>query len=48
MTLAPLLHAPTAIQVHALAAVTAFVLGLLQWALPKGTFPHRTMGWFWN
>jgi len=47
MTLAPLLGAPAAIQVHAFAAVTAFVLGLAQLALPKGTFPHRTMSWIW-
>jgi len=47
MTLAPLLGAPTTIQVHALAAVSAFMLGLAQLALPKGTFPHRTMGWIW-
>ena len=47
MTLAPLLGAPIAIQIHALAAIAAFALGLLQLALPKGTFPHRTMGWIW-
>ena len=47
MTLAPLLGAPAAIQVHAFAAVTAFVLGLVQLTLPKGTFPHRTLGWIW-
>ena len=47
MTLAPLLHAPTAIQVHAFAAMAAFGLGLAQLGLPKGTIPHRTMGRIW-
>ena len=47
MTLAPLLGAPAAIQVHALAAIAAFGLGLAQLALPKGTFAHRTTGWIW-
>jgi uncharacterized membrane protein len=47
MTLAPLLGASTAIQTHALAAVAAFALGLVQLALPKGTFPHRIRGWIW-
>lgn len=47
MTLAPLLSASGAIQIHALAAMAAFVLGLAQFAAPKGTFPHRTVGWIW-
>jgi uncharacterized membrane protein len=47
VTLAPLLGAPPAIQVHAFSAGAAFMLGLAQLALPKGTFPHRTMGWIW-
>jgi uncharacterized membrane protein len=25
----------------------AFVLGLVQFAAPKGTLPHRTVGWIW-
>ena len=25
----------------------AFVLGLVQLAAPKGTLPHRTIGWIW-
>jgi uncharacterized membrane protein len=25
----------------------ALALGLIQFALPKGTLPHRTMGWIW-
>jgi len=47
MTLAPLLNAPLVIQVHALAAMSAFVLGLVQFTAPKGTLPHRTVGWIW-
>jgi uncharacterized membrane protein len=47
MTLAPLIEAVPAIQVHAFAAMTAFALGLVQLAAPKGTLPHRTLGWIW-
>jgi uncharacterized membrane protein len=47
MTLAPLLEASPAIQVHAFAAMTAFLLGIVQLAAPKGTLPHRTLGWIW-
>jgi uncharacterized membrane protein len=47
MTLAPLLAAAPAIQVHAVAAVAAFALGIVQFAAPKGTLPHRTIGWIW-
>jgi uncharacterized membrane protein len=47
MTLAPLLQANPAIQIHAFAAMAAFALGVVQLAAPKGTLPHRTMGWVW-
>jgi len=47
MSLAPLLNAATAIQLHAFAAMSAFALGLVQFAAPKGTLPHRTVGWIW-
>jgi uncharacterized membrane protein len=47
MTLAPLLQAAPAIKIHAVAAMTAFALGLVQLAAPKGTLPHRTLGWIW-
>ena len=47
MSLAPLLDAAPAIPVHAFAAMTAFVLGVVQLAAPKGTLPHRTLGWIW-
>src|SRR5882757_10160118 len=44
MSLAPLLNAGAAIPLHAMAA---FVLGAVQLAAPKGTLPHRTLGWIW-
>ena len=47
MTLAPLLNAAPVIQVHAFAAMAAFALGVVQLSAPKGTLPHRTMGWIW-
>ena len=47
MSLAPLLNAAPAIPVHAFAAMVALVLGLVQFAAPKGTLPHRTIGWIW-
>ncbi|MGA9323632.1 MAG: DUF2306 domain-containing protein [Xanthobacteraceae bacterium] len=47
MTLAPLLDASPAIQLHAFAAMSAFVLGVVQLSAPKGTLPHRTVGWIW-
>ena len=47
MSLRPLLDATAATQFHAFAAMGAFVLGLVQLAAPKGTLPHRTLGWTW-
>jgi uncharacterized membrane protein len=47
MSLAPLLDAAPAIPLHAFAALAAFVLGMVQFAAPKGTLPHRTLGWIW-
>jgi uncharacterized membrane protein len=47
MSLAPLLDAAPAIPLHAFAAMGAFVLGIVQFAAPKGTLPHRTIGWIW-
>jgi uncharacterized membrane protein len=48
MSLAPLLDAANwTIPVHAFAAMAAFVLGVVQFAAPKGTLPHRTLGWIW-
>lgn len=47
MSLAPLLDASMAIQLHAFSAIAAFGLGAMQLATPKGTLPHRTVGWIW-
>jgi len=47
MTLAPLLEAAPAIPLHAFAAMGAFVLGVVQLAAPKGTLPHRLLGFIW-
>ena len=47
MAFAPLLDASPAIQVHAFAAIAALALGTVQMAAPKGTLPHRAIGWTW-
>ena len=47
MSLAPLLSATGPIPLHAFAALAAFVLGVVQLAGPKGTLPHRVLGWLW-
>ncbi|QWG16223.1 DUF2306 domain-containing protein [Bradyrhizobium sediminis] len=47
MSLAPLLNAAPEVQIHAFAAMAAFALGAVQLAAPKGTLPHRTLGWIW-
>lgn len=47
MFLAPLFAASPEIIAHALAAMAAFALGLIQLAGPKGTRFHRALGWFW-
>ena len=47
MSLAPLFNAVPQIPIHAFAAMTAFVLGIVQFAAPKGTLPHRSLGWIW-
>jgi uncharacterized membrane protein len=47
MTLEPLLHASSAIQIHAAAAVAALLLGFGQFALTRGSNPHRWAGWGW-
>lgn len=47
MTLMPLLVAAPAIRLHAFAAMIAFAFGLVQFAAPKGTLAHRTLGWIW-
>ncbi|CCD97139.1 conserved membrane hypothetical protein [Bradyrhizobium sp. ORS 375] len=47
MSFAPLLEAESAVVLHAFAAMTAFALGVVQFAAPKGSVPHRTIGWIW-
>ena len=47
MTLDPLLDAPPVIRFHAALAFAAIGLGAVQLFAPKGTLPHRTMGWAW-
>jgi uncharacterized membrane protein len=47
MSLTPLLEAAPAIPLHAFAAMAAFALGVVQLAAPKGTSPHRALGWIW-
>ena len=47
MSLAPLLNAAPATKLHAVAALAALGLGAVQLAAPKGTLPHRTIGWIW-
>lgn len=47
MTLEPLLNAGSLTQLHAFAGMTAVALGVIQLAAPKGTVPHRALGWAW-
>lgn len=47
MTLEPLLSAPWHIQLHVVCAIAALGLGAVQFIAPKGTIPHRTLGYVW-
>ena len=47
MSIDPLLNAPYLVQIHAVPAVGAFVLGAIQFFAPKGTVSHRALGWIW-
>jgi uncharacterized membrane protein len=47
MTLEPLLQAPVFIQIHAGLALSAVALGAVQFLAPKGTIPHRAVGYTW-
>jgi uncharacterized membrane protein len=47
MTLAPLLDASPVIRFHAAFAFAALGLGAVQLLAPKGTLPHRAIGWTW-
>ncbi len=39
--------APWHIQLHAVSAIAAVGLGAVQLAAPKGTLPHRQLGYVW-
>jgi uncharacterized membrane protein len=39
--------ASPAIQLHALAAMAAFAIGIAQLSAPKGTLRHRAVAWLW-
>jgi uncharacterized membrane protein len=45
VTLAPLLSASPAIQIHAFTAMATLAVGTVQLAAAKGTLPHRAVGW---
>jgi len=47
MSLTPLLNAAPVVQIHAFVALAAFLLGVVQLTAPKGTIPHRAVGWTW-
>ena len=47
MSFEPLISAAGAIPLHAFTAMAAFVLAMFQFAAPKGTVPHRMLGWVW-
>jgi uncharacterized membrane protein len=47
MDIAALTSASPVIQAHAYAAFAAIGLGTVQFALPKGTPPHRAFGYGW-
>ena len=47
MSLEPLLAEGAAIRWHAFAAFAAFLVGAAQFAAPKGSLPHRTIGYLW-
>ena len=43
----PLTSAPNPIPLHAFLAMAALVIGAVQFALPKGTTLHRSLGYIW-
>jgi hypothetical protein len=48
ISLAPLLDTAPAILLHAFAAMAPFGLGVVQFAAPKVTLPHRAIGAIWR
>ncbi len=47
MSLDPLLSEGFVVASHAFAAIAALVLGAVQLSAPKGTLPHRMLGYIW-
>lgn len=47
MSFDPLLEEGFVVASHAAAAIAALVLGGVQLAAPKGTLPHRAVGYVW-
>jgi len=47
MVLQPLIVAGPLILIHTVAALLAIGLGVVQFALPKGSGHHRVLGWAW-
>ena len=47
MSLDPLFSAGNTVIIHAFAAMAALILGIIQFARPKGTTHHRFLGWCW-
>lgn len=47
MSLEPLLAAPLVVQIHAFGAMAGLILGTIQIVAPKGTLPHKTLGFVW-
>jgi uncharacterized membrane protein len=47
MSIDPLLEQSEVIQIHAFAAMAAFIVAITQFALPKGTPRHRAVGYAW-
>jgi uncharacterized membrane protein len=45
--LTPILEASTPVRIHLAAAVICLALGAIQMLSPKGTLPHRLIGWVW-
>jgi len=43
----PLLAASTVVQIHVTGAISAFVIGVVILASPKGLRWHKTLGWAW-
>jgi uncharacterized membrane protein len=47
IALTPLIEAGPFVVIHVIAALAGIVLGAVQLLAPKGTLPHRAIGWIW-